>query len=64
MKQFVDLRASEKYIGARFAWWDTITDTFEKYNGEMAWNNWDEFHEAYVGFEIQRYKELCPEWVF
>jgi hypothetical protein len=70
MKRFIDLRGQD--TGYRFAWWDTVRDVFESFDGEHAWNTWDEFEPAYVaeqgrsGFKSarQRYLGLCPSWVF
>ena len=62
MKRFVDIRTS--LVGERFAWWDTCCDSFEKYKGNQAWSSWNEFESDYDGDDIQRYKGLCPAWVF
>jgi len=62
MKRFIDLRGQN--IGERFAWWDTISEKFESFKGEYAFDNWEDFKESYEGDEIYRYKSLCPSWVF
>ena len=62
MKRFVDIR--NQGIGYCFAWWNTVADTFEDYDGSIAWNTWLDFECDYEGNEIIRYKSLCPEWVF
>jgi len=71
MKRFIDLRDAE--TGWRFAWWCTVKDRFELHSGEMAWDTWEEFAEAFDPDEvedrarnpdIERYRALCPEWVF
>ncbi len=63
MKRFVDLRGAE--TGSyRFAFWDTIFDKFETYEGAQAWNTFDDFASDYDGKELDRYKGLCPAWTF
>ena len=62
MKRFVDIRGS--LTGYRFAWYDTITDTFETHSYDMAWDTFDEFADSYEGEEIDRYRGLCPGWAF
>jgi len=62
MKRFVDLRGQD--IGEQFAWWDTVIDTFESFGGEQTFDTWDEFVETYDGAELERYRDLCPSWVF
>ena len=62
MKRFVDLRRQD--TGYRFAWFDTVTNRFERHGGEMAWNTFAEFEKAYVGTERPRYRGLCPKWAF
>lgn len=54
-----------------FAWWNTVTDTFETHNYSQAWETWEEFehdfhgNEAYVYIEgihdIERYRGLFPK---
>ena len=65
MIRFVDIR--NQGTGWRFAFWDTISDSFRQFNDTFAWNNWTEFQEDYKddgGHELQRYKNKCPDWVF
>ncbi len=65
MIRFIDLRSSEYDIGARFAWWNTISDTFERFGGEMAWLTFADFEESYIadgGSDFARYARLAPEW--
>ena len=61
MKRFVDLRDAE--VGGKFAWWDTVTDTFETHGGNMAWDDWIDFASSYKGAELDRYRRLVPAWV-
>ena len=54
-----------------FAWWNTVTDTFETHSYTQAWETWEEFEhdfhedEAYVYIEgirdIERYRGLFPK---
>jgi hypothetical protein len=62
MKRFIDLR--ECGTGYRFAFWDTIKDEFESHGGDMAWYSFNDFEFCYGGTEIDRYRILCPDWVF
>lgn len=62
MKRFIDLRG--QHTGNRFAWWDTCVDRFESFKGEWAFTEWKDFVEVYEGDEIDRYRGLCPKWVF
>lgn len=62
MKRFVDLRDTD--VDWNFAWFDTVTDTFEAHSGSMAWDHWGQFAVDYEGDELERYKGLTPEWVF
>jgi hypothetical protein len=63
MKRFIDLR--NQGTQCRFAWWDTVTDAFEKFDGEMAWDTWGEFAEvaSIGGVDLERYRSLTPPWV-
>lgn len=60
MKRFIDLRRQN--TGYRFARFDTVTDQFEKHDGEMAWDTWAEFEQSYRGDDLERYKNLVPLW--
>jgi len=62
MKRFVDLRGQD--IGEQFAWFNTVTDKFESFNGEQVFDTWDEFSLCYDGENLERYRGLCPSWVF
>ncbi|MBA7677945.1 hypothetical protein ES703_86212 [subsurface metagenome] len=54
----------------KFAWFDTVTDTFEAYNRNQTWDNWEDFAEDYLVDEgkgityesrpLNRYKGLFP----
>lgn len=76
MIRFIDLR----YQGTcyRFAFWDTVTDSFDTYDGEQAWKTWDDFEAHFrqvqipvpgflgelSGALLTRYRDLCPPWAF
>ena len=62
MKRFVDLRGQD--IGSKFAWYDTVTDKFESFSGDQVFDTWDDFVFVYDGDELERYRGLCPLWVF
>jgi len=65
MKRFIDLRGQG--TGNRFAWFDTIRDVFEEWSGFCAWDTWNEFvydYSAGGGLDVDRYRGLCPKWVF
>ena len=64
MKRFIDLRHHYNDIYANFTWWDTVTLSFEIHGGASAWETWEEFEGYYEGKELERYRGLCPEWVF
>lgn len=64
MKRFIDLRG--QHTGYRFAWFCTVLDRFETFDGDQAWDTWEEFKLSYYSNEINttigRYRRLCPEW--
>jgi hypothetical protein len=64
MRRFIDLRHTFEETGVNFAWWDTVTDCFEVHCGVGGFETWDDFVGWYKGGDIERYKGLCPEWVF
>ena len=64
MKRFIDLRHHSEDIGARFAWWCTVTDRFESYCTEYAWETWKDFEDVCHPDKLERYRKLCPNWVF
>lgn len=62
MIRFIDLR--EQNIGAKFAFFDTITNRFITYDGNAAWDDWPDFNDdAFHHTITSRYKHLCPDWV-
>ena len=65
MIRFVDIR--NQGTGYRFTFWNTVINQFVKIGTVFAWENWNDFL-SYVGSldseEMDRYKSLCPEWVF
>jgi len=46
MKRFIDLTNVEDVPG-QFAWWDTVSDTFDSYDGEVVFSDWADFEAAY-----------------
>lgn len=68
MKRFVDLRQSE--IGCNFAWWDTVRNVFESFNGDFGFEDWEDFtysfnsDNRYKDVDLARYRSLCPDWAF
>jgi hypothetical protein len=53
----------------QFSFWDTVTDRYIELDGEQMWSTWAEFEETYLGaasrpHNLERFKSLCPEWVF
>ena len=73
MIRFVDLGDQITCDGTKqFAWFDTITDTFESMNDYEVWENWEDFEidfktdrEKWPGLDstrpLQRYKDLFPK---
>ena len=71
MKRFVDLREAEIGEG-RFAWYDTSTEEFEEWNGNMAWHRMADFEADYRNVphgetasmeeQVNKYLEASPEW--
>lgn len=80
MKRFIDLRGqiycdNDLPVGEQhpeFAWFDTRVSDFEKFDDGVTFDSWEEFESYYTTAiergeahaEIERYKRLCPEWVF
>jgi hypothetical protein len=67
VKRFVDLgtQLSSGDDGPReFAWWDTVVDKFEEHSGYQTWLSWGDFVDDYEGDQLERYRSLCPDWVF
>jgi len=63
MIRFIDIRGQG--TGCRFAFWDTVTDSFVNLDGDFAWNTWEElFDSGGNAADIDRYHSLCPSWVF
>ncbi len=68
MIRFVDMRAAD-IAGSRFAFWNTVVDSFIPLIG-YAWATWGDFVEEYqdrgerLGIDLERFKRVCPPWVF
>lgn len=66
MKVFVDLRKT-KIAGVRFAFWNTVTDSFVRLNGCQGWDDMEEFMgDAGSGNlpseVVNRLVRLAPDW--
>lgn len=69
MKRFIDLKASE--AGPNFAFYCTIVDKFEDFNGNQAWDDVEEFifdfraepHKNLAISPLERYLSLIQAWV-
>jgi hypothetical protein len=73
--RFIDLG---KQIGCddswprEFAFFNTVTDEFITIHLNQTWSSWKEFEDSWdcdscfnsTYTEIDRFKSLCPEWVF
>ena len=62
MVRFVDLRGQD--IGYRFAFWSTCPDRFLCYQEQQAWDTFEEFEKIFIGSDLERFRSLCPDWVF
>jgi hypothetical protein len=66
MKRFIDLRG--QHTGYRFAWWDTVSDEFDEFCGNEAWDTWEEFSDdvstEHMDCLLERYKAITPAWAF
>lgn len=64
MIRFVDIRHAE--TGYRFAFWDTVTDSFVTFAGDQAWDTAGEFlisvYAANQKDIAGRFLGLLPEW--
>jgi hypothetical protein len=65
MIRFVDIRGQG--TGYRFAFWDTIIDKFCEFNSEQAWEDANDFEEAFNLDRgrfpsIERFTNLMPAW--
>jgi hypothetical protein len=66
MIRFVDLRSAD-IAGNRFAFFDTVPDLFVELHDEQAFDTWADFEELFKGsgyLDLERFRGLCPEWVF
>lgn len=68
MIKFVDLgsQVSADEETPRFAWWDTVINSFMDFSGVWAFESWDEFEEALIADEysqdfLDRFKALYPK---
>ena len=67
MIRFIDLEDQILEDCPMFTWYDTITDTFEEYNGNQTWETWKDFvydhttEKQYKTKPIERYFRLFPK---
>ena len=47
-----------------FAFYCTIRDEFITFCFSQIWESWDDFEMDFSGDNIERYKKICPDWVF
>lgn len=64
MIRFIDLRHHEGDLGGpRFAFFDTVTDTFMPFAGEQVFDTLADFREAAANSpNLDRCIRLCPDW--
>lgn len=71
MKQFIDLRGQD--TNGRFAWYDTVTQQFERHSGKTAWDTWRNYviDCCATGSQQEQYRALAesiaapiPMWAF
>lgn len=73
MIRFIDLGDQILEGQREFAWWDTVSDSFEEFSTNQVWESWKGFEEDYLLDEnremiqdirsLERYKGLFPkEW--
>jgi hypothetical protein len=75
MLRFIDLG---KQLGGidddsprHFAFYNTVTDMFIDLQSQFqVWDSWEHFERQFREFQygdealLQRFKNLCPDWVF
>lgn len=69
MIRFIDLKDQIIEDYPAFAWYDTVTDTFENFNGSESWETWSKFQNDYLAHDeyipeshpLGRYKRLFPK---
>jgi len=67
MKRFIDIgeQTGNTDPGVKeFAWYCTVTDTFERFNDEVTWISVGKFENDYLlskGDELNRYLGLIPK---
>ncbi len=66
MIRFIDIR--DQGTGYRFCFWDTVHDCHVKVYSEECWNSWKDFEQCllivYPKITLNRFRGLCPDWVF
>lgn len=64
MVRFIDLTDQIKDDEIRFAFYDTIDNTFFSFNGSQTWTNHGDFENDYDGDDIERFENLIPNDFF
>ena len=71
MKRFIDLRGQD--TDGRFAWYDTVTQQFERHSGKTVWDTWRNYviDCCATGSQQEQYRALAesiaapiPMWAF
>jgi len=62
MKIYIDLRPSldSDFHNVTFAWYCSVTDTFETHSDTQTFESWEDFEGSYEGQDIERYHRLLP----
>ena len=70
MIRFIEIGNQIVYGGSitHFAWWDTVTDSFMTFNGEQAFETWEDFeaslkHDEYA-YDLNQFKYLFTRRLF
>ncbi len=64
MKRFIDLKGADIFgiDSQAIAYYDTVRDVFESHSGAMAWSSFEEFASDYEGDDLERYRNITPDW--
>ena len=67
MIRFIDIR--KQGTGYRFAFWDTVTDSFIGIGTDQAWDDEADLRDTLAAYPRpsgfrERLLRLCPDWVF
>lgn len=72
MIRFIDIGKQvglDEEWGREFCFWNTVTDRFIEFAGHQMWRSWEDFREDYeyektLPYPIERFKNVCPDWIF